>query len=270
MSAEELLKQGDLEAALGSLQDQVRAKPADAELRVFLFQLLAVRGELDRALTQLNVVGDLDSQAYPMVQAYREALRCEAFRIEVFAGRTQPLLFGEPSQWVAHFLEALRLTTQGNFAEANALRNQGFEAMEEVTGNADGNPFAGVIDADSRVGPFLEAIVNGGYYWVPFDRLKSVEIEPPVDLRDLVWAPATFTWQNGGHAVGFVPSRYPGSIADNSADALLCRQTIWHDQGEDTFFGEGQRVLMTDQDEYDFLSLKMLSIDTPAEEAAEA
>ena len=43
-AAELSLKNGDPVAALAQLQEQVRAKPADAALRVFLFQLLCVRG----------------------------------------------------------------------------------------------------------------------------------------------------------------------------------------------------------------------------------
>ena len=54
-AAEQSLKGGDPAAALAHLQEQVRAKPADARLRIFLFQLLCVTGQWDRALNQLSV-----------------------------------------------------------------------------------------------------------------------------------------------------------------------------------------------------------------------
>ena len=107
MLAEEMLKQGDLQASLDALQDQVRSDPADAAHRVFLFQLLAVMGDWNRALTQLNVAGELDSQTIPMVQAYREALRYEALRAQVYTGDRQPLLFGDPERWIALALQSL-------------------------------------------------------------------------------------------------------------------------------------------------------------------
>ena len=44
MTAEQYLRNAQLDDALKALQDQVRAQPAKAELRVFLFQLLAVMG----------------------------------------------------------------------------------------------------------------------------------------------------------------------------------------------------------------------------------
>ena len=40
-AAEQAVREGDLEGALRNLQEQVRKEPSKAELRVFLFQLLA-------------------------------------------------------------------------------------------------------------------------------------------------------------------------------------------------------------------------------------
>ncbi|WP_327058540.1 tetratricopeptide repeat protein, partial [Escherichia coli] len=61
MNAEELLRAGRVDDALKALQDQVRTQPANAELRVFLFQLLAVLGQWSRANNQLKVAGELDA-----------------------------------------------------------------------------------------------------------------------------------------------------------------------------------------------------------------
>ena len=47
MSATEFLQSGRLSEALADLQQQVRREPGDARLRIFLFQLLAVMGDLD-------------------------------------------------------------------------------------------------------------------------------------------------------------------------------------------------------------------------------
>ena len=74
MTAEECLRDGKLGDALAELQNQVRGDPSNAKQRIFLFQLLSVLGQWERAMTQLNVAGDLDPGALAMVQAYREAL----------------------------------------------------------------------------------------------------------------------------------------------------------------------------------------------------
>lgn len=80
MRAEELLKAGDLDGALGALQDAVRSNASDPKLRIFLFQLLAVLGDWKRAITQLKVCAELDPSALSMAQTYREGIICEVYR----------------------------------------------------------------------------------------------------------------------------------------------------------------------------------------------
>ena len=94
MSAYELLREGRLEEALTELKDQIRRDAANPKHRVFLFQLLAVRGDWQRALTQLNTVAELDPQTSAMAQMYRTAVECEALRSEVFRGNRSPLIWG--------------------------------------------------------------------------------------------------------------------------------------------------------------------------------
>src|SRR5687767_1092798 len=116
-AAEQHLKNGDPVAALAQLQEQVRAKPSDAKLRVFLFQLLCVLGQWERALNQLKVASGLDAAALPMAQMYGEAVRCEAIRNDVFAGRRAPMVFGQPEQWLALLIESLLVAGQGQAAQ---------------------------------------------------------------------------------------------------------------------------------------------------------
>ena len=104
---EQALKAGTPEAALALLQADVRTQPGKAELRVALFQLHCILGRWDKALSQLDVAGQLDAGALAMVQTYREAIACERLRSEVFAGRRVPMIFGEPEPWLAMLVEAL-------------------------------------------------------------------------------------------------------------------------------------------------------------------
>ena len=68
MSAEAHLAVGDLDATLTALQDQVRKAPADAKLRIFLFQLLCVLGDWQRAITQLKLSAEMDPMALAMAR----------------------------------------------------------------------------------------------------------------------------------------------------------------------------------------------------------
>src|SRR5690349_1309954 len=121
-AAERALKEGDPHLALTRLQEDVRARPSDARLRVFLFQLLCVLGQWERALTQLKVSSELDPLALPMAQMYGDAIRCEAIREDVFAGRKSPMILGEPEEWLALLIESRLLAGRGEMAPAEDLR----------------------------------------------------------------------------------------------------------------------------------------------------
>ena len=254
------LKNGDPAAALKLLQEQVRAKPGDAKLRIFLFQLLCVRGEWERALNQLKVATELDASALSMAQMYGEAVRCEAIRRDVFEGRKAPMVFGEPEQWLALLIESLLVAGRGDMNRSAELRARAFEDAETSTGEINGQPFEWIADADSRLGPVLEAVINGKYYWVPFARLASVTVEEPEDLRDMVWMPAQFQFENGGEVVGLIPTRYPGSERSEDGLVVLARKTEWREIAPDMHIGLGQRIIATDAVDIPLLELRTLVV----------
>src|SRR4030095_4927997 len=105
--------------------------------------------------------------------------------------------------------------------------------------------FEWIADADPRVGPVCEAIIDGRYYWVPFERIQSVAIEAPSPLRDVVWPPATLTLANGGQTAALLPARYPGSEADDDGLIQLARKTEWYEGAPETFYGRGQPMAPT-------------------------
>lgn len=264
-TAQELVAAGRVRDALAALQAEVRSRPADPKLRVFLFQLLCVLRQWPRAATQLEVCGELDASALAMVSTYREALKCELVREAVFAGRTTPMVFGAPQPWVAWLVEALQADARGDRPAASRLRREALEMAPASAGRFNGAPFAWIADADSRLGPVLEAVVNGRYCWIPFLALAKVHMQPPEDLRDFVWTPAQLEFPNGGESVALVPTRY--CVADDAApDAeLLARSTEWDELAPDLFAGRGQRVLATDAAESGLLELRELVIDPAAE-----
>lgn len=269
VEAEQLVRNGDLMGALDNIQAEIRTKPENAKFRVFLFQLLAVLGKWDRALTQLNVAADLDKNNLLMAQVCREALSCEALRAEIFAGQRSPLIFGEPEEWVGWMVKALQFSATGQFKAAQDLREKAYESAPAVPGVIDGQKFEWIADADSRLGPMLEAIIDGRYYWIPISNVSLIKIEEPEDLRDVVWMPANFIWKNGGNSVGLIPTRYPGSEQNEDAAVQLGRKTDWLEQEGDLFIGLGQRMFATDQGEYPALDARNISLYHPQEEQSE-
>jgi type VI secretion system protein ImpE len=257
MKPEELLKEGLLDEALKALQQVVRDDPANPKPRVFLFQLFSILGDWNRANTQLQVLSDMDSDSMMLARIFEPILLCEAVRTDVFAGKRTPIIFGEPPEWIGSLAEAMSLFGKGEFRAGAKLRDQAFEAAPTSAGKVNGESFEWIADADERLGPILEVILEGKYYWVPFCRLRKVFIEPVTDLRDLVWAPAQFVWENGGEAAGHIPTRYPGTEASQESALRLARKTEWVDKSG-VHTGLGQRVLATDANEYPLLEIRTI------------
>lgn len=256
MRAEQLLRDGDIQGALQDIQEQIRNHPENSRFRIFLFQLLAVLGQWERALTQLHVVGEMEKDAWPLAHLYRGALQCELFRREVFAGTRRPMAFGEPPPWMALLLESLRLLNAGHYRQAVDLREHAFEQAAESPGQINEQSFAWLADADTRLGPVLEIIINGRYFWAPVAQISALSTNKPADLRDLVWLPAQFTWVNGGQAYGLLPVRYPDSETSADPAILMSRKTEWRETSEGIYQGLGQRMLATDRDEYPLLEVR--------------
>jgi type VI secretion system protein ImpE len=259
-AAEQNLRNGDPASALARLTEDVRARPSDAKLRVFLFQLLCVLGQWERALTQLKVASELDPLALPMAQMYGDAVRCELIRAEVFEGRKSPMVLGEPDQWLALLIESRLRAGRGEAEQSEELRLRAFEQAPASAGTMDGQAFEWIADADSRLGPVLEAVINGRYYWVPFSRVSSMTLEPPEDLRDLVWMPAHLNFDNGGESLALIPTRYPGSESSEDGALALARKTSWEEVAPDMYRGLGQRIFATDAGEHSMLEVRAISL----------
>lgn len=275
MTAAELLKAGDLDAALAALQNEVRAAPNNAKLRVFLYQLLCVRGEWDRAQTQLTVAGEMDAKNTLACQECRVAILCERLRSEVFAGKRTPMVLGEPEAWLGKLIQAAAMNAQNQHVAAAELRAQAFEDAPTTSGTLSvgqrkdaltNHAFEWIADSDERLGPVLEVLVEGKYYWAPFHRIHTVTIDPPAELRDTLWVPATFLWTAGGQTTGMIPVRYPGSEESHRPAALrLCRATDYVDDGGFTR-PLGQKLITTDAGEFGLLETRVIQFNTTLEQ----
>ena len=239
---------------------RIRKEPTRADLRILLFQVYCITGDWQRALGQLSSAATLDPAAEEMARAYREIIRCEVYRGKVFSGTKVPLFLGEPDSWLGQLIEAIRLNAEGHAMDAAKLRNEALSSAPATSGCIGDQAFEWIADMDSRLGPVLEAMVSGKYYWVPFHQLTKVEIETPVDLRDMVWCPAKLIFKTGGEQVAFLPVRYPGTETSSDESLRLARKTEWLSIDSETYFGSGQRMFATDAGEFSLLDTRSIEL----------
>ena len=270
MTPEELIKNGELQQALTAAKQNVQANPADAKHRVYLFQLLCVLGQWKPALSQLSILNDMDADSSMFARVFSPVVESEMLRAEIFKGTKTPIIFGEPEEWMGDLVHANQLAAQGEFAAYDETQKRAFDKAPATKGTIDGKPFEWIADADTRLGPMLEVIMEGVYRWVPFMRIASIKFEPTKNLCDLVWRSANFSWTNGGAAAGFVPVRYFASEDCPDSAIQLARKTEWIQKSEQLYLGAGQRVLTTDQADTAILEIKEITLGEPAEAPAES
>ena len=158
------------------------------------------------------------------------AIRAERVRAMALPAMPRPLYLVSGSAWATDLAAGFRALAQGRLDEGQALRERAFDAAPETPGEIDGVRFDWIADADTRFGPTLEAIVNGQWGLIPFDRVERIESEGPRDLRDIVWLPASVAFRTGHSVNALLPVRYPGAEADGDNDVRLARSTGWRDE----------------------------------------
>jgi type VI secretion system protein ImpE len=261
MKAQELFDAGQVGEALRSLQDEVRQRPGDLDLRVFLFELLAVAGQWERALTQLDVLTSMEPKAVAFARLYQPLARAEILRAQIAAGGAAPVIFGEPELWMAEALHGNALLAKGQVAAAGQALQSALNASPKTRGSVNGSACEWLADADLRFGPFLEAVIEGRFFWVPFFRIRKLSTQPPKRIHELLWLPAGFTWTNGGEAVGFVFTRYPGTEKEPDNDLKLNRKTDWRSLDGGVTLGLGQKLIASDKEDYPALDIRQLELE---------
>jgi type VI secretion system protein ImpE len=230
MNAEGLLREGKLDEAVQALSEHLRDHPEDSRSRTFLFELLCFRGEFDRASRQLQLLGGEGKEAGLGALLYEAALHAERLRADVFRGD--------------HVADP--------------------PAPSDLRGTLNGTPFTSLSDSDPRIGAQLELFAAGDYLRIPFDQLTSVEIRPPVRLRDLLWATAVIavspSYPRRDLREVLVPVLCPTTFQHPDGPVRLGRITEWCRDEHGREHPYGQKMLLVDGEEFPFLEIRTLQI----------
>ena len=244
--AKELLTAGQLDQAIESLLRHVKANPNDSASRTFLFELSCLAGDWDRAERQLDVIGHQSTEAQLGVMVYRANIKAERERQRVFAEGVQPHFLREPPAYIDLHVAALNHVSRGQMTEARAALDRAEEERPAIAGKLNGNEFKDFRDYDDFVAPVLELIVKDKYAWLPFEQIKSIQISPPRQLRDMIWASARVEALDGTIGEVYVPTLYAGTTAAKNDQVRLGRMTDWRQLHDDLYWALGLRLFLVD------------------------
>ena len=256
-AADTYLSQGDLDSARATLVAAVKQNPSDTQARMFLFQLMAVMGEWDKADAQLRALASVTPEAQMLAAAYSPLLQAAKMRAAAFSGEgSVPLLFPGPA-WLSDLAASIDAFAKGDVAQGESLRDQAFDQVGDLAGRWNDKAFQWICDVDSRFGPAFEAVIAGRWGLIAFEAVREIKSEGPLDLKDSVWLPVEMTLKSGEAFSGFLLVLYP--LSERAASPLrLGRQTQWQENGS----GLGQKVYGFDTgEEVDLLSLRHLVMD---------
>src|SRR4051794_3099667 len=121
MTATEAYKAGKLSDAVAAALDQVRTSPTDRAKRLFLAELCCFSGDLERADKQLDVLFTPDAPDIIQLTLFRQLLRGETARREVFAQGRVPEFLAQPTDALKQRLESLIRLREGKKDEAAEL-----------------------------------------------------------------------------------------------------------------------------------------------------
>jgi type VI secretion system protein ImpE len=260
-TAKELLDAGQLQGAIEATVAEVKANPTDVPRRTFLFELLCFAGEWERAEKQIDVIGQQSVQSAMAVQVYRSNIQAERERERLFEAGVAPHFLTEPTPYVDTQMEALAALRGGDATGARSLLDKAEEARPAIAGTWNGQSFLDVRDYNDLVAPVLELIVKDKYVWLPLNQVRSISMEPPKKLRDLLWIPARVEARDGTVGEVFVFALYAGSHRHADEQVRLGRRTEWKDAGSDVYVGAGQRLFLVDDEDRPILEARAIEFD---------
>lgn len=258
MDGRELYRAGQLAAAVAAMNEEVRNNPLDTQRRGFLCELLCLAGNHDRADKLLEALGTQDPQAAPTIAMFRQLVRADQWRRQLWTDGRVPELLGEATPAIRALLQAVVASRAGDLAAAAGLAAQAEELRPKVSGTIGGKPFDDFRDLDDLHCAFFEVLTSTGkYFWIPTERIELVEFRAPTRPRDLLWRRAHMTVREGPDGEVFVPAVYCGSDAAGEA-AQLGRTTDWQGGEGSPVRGVGQRTFLAGEDAVPVLEISEL------------
>lgn len=265
MTPKELFDAGRLDEAIEAVQAQVKGHPADLSVRGLLCELLCFAGQLDRADTQLDMIGHQDAQSMLGVALFRQLIRAELARRQFFAEGRLPEFLGQPSPRLQLHLQASIALREGHPAEAEALLGDAEGQRVAPSGTCNGQPFDDLRDLDDLTSSFFEVLTSTGkYYWVPIEQVESVEFRRPARPRDLFWREAHMIVRGGPDGEVYLPALYVGSDQEADGQLRLGRSSDWRGGEGAPVRGVGQRSFLVGEQDLGILELETLTIGEPS------
>jgi type VI secretion system protein ImpE len=258
-----LFSAGKLDAAIEAANAAVRRAPGDLGGRILLAELLLFSGNLERCDVILDAAAQADPTAAVAVAEFRQLLRAETARRQLSRDGRVPQFLGEPTPTLRAALASFVALRAGDAAEASRQAMLAEETRPRapgvhVTGKVE-TRFEDFRDIDDFCAGYFEVLTTTGkYFWIPTERVGSLEFHPPRRPRDLAWRRATISVADGPDGEVYLPAIYDCAEPGLTDELRLGKATDWRESGGGPVRGLGQRMFLVDDEALPLMSLESL------------
>ncbi len=257
-TASEHFQAGRLQDAVDAALADVKKNPNDTDRRGLLAELLCFVGDWERADKQVDTIGHQDPKAIVGLSLIRQLIRAEVSRKECFESGRPPELLAEAPPSLRHSLEALAALREGDSASAAALLAEAEKLRIAVAGQSGEQKFDDFRDLDDLTAGVFEVLTSTGkYFWIPIERVQTVEFHPPKRPRDLLWRQCEMVVEDGPHGDVYLPTVYFAS-AGGEDQLRLGRGTDWTGGDGEPMRGHGQRMFLMGDEAVPIMQLESI------------
>ncbi len=270
LNAKELYQAGNLTDAISAMNDEVRTNPVDQGRRGFLAELLCFSGNLERADKLLDVISTQNPDVAVGVAMFRQLIRAEQARRELYAAGRVPEFLEQPSDALSKHLEAVTQIRSDDTAGATKTLEAAEAGRASLSGSCNGKDFDDFRDLDDVTASFFEVLTSTGkYFWVEMARVREMEFHAPERPIDLIWRRASVDVIEGPDGDVFIPAIYLPPVdaiekglgsAEQVVDdqVLLGRSSDWIGGEGSPARGLGQRCFLVGDDVVPILQIESL------------
>ncbi|GLQ31854.1 type VI secretion system accessory protein TagJ [Litoribrevibacter albus] len=240
----ELIQAGALSEASEQLEMQLKDDPLNVDMRASYVELLCVKGDLEKADSQLDMMVRQNPDFLVGAVNLRQLIRAMQSRLDFYNGADTASIFCEADEELQTLLK-LRLAIKDNqFAEAEALAAELEKTRKPTSIVINGKTVADIRDIDDSLCGYVELFgTDGKYYLAKFSELELLDVKQPESLLELTLRRVEVNIKNGPSGEAFLPIVY----ADSTTEAeRLGRESDWNELAPQLFTGLGQKMWLAD------------------------
>ena len=240
----EMLQAGKLTDAIQYLETQLKDDPMNVDFRSSLIELLCIKGDLERADKQLNLMVQKHPDFVIGATNLRQLIRAEQARKDFANGLSVPELFNGTN---SHSEALLKLSVELHNGDAASMKMTAEKLEEnrpELTIKLNENMVSEMRDLDDTLGGFIEIFgTDGKFYLAELSQIDFISFKPAASIIEQVWRRVDLSIKDGPSGEAHIPLVYAKSETDAEK---LGRETDWKEFTTDFMIGLGQKMWFVD------------------------